>query len=441
MRRLLSLLLTLSFMAAAFAQLPKTTNSTALTKVIKVKEYQGWYFSASLDIKAVPSDSSGMAGAAMLQVGKKDWDFIKNTGSSAAVKKEAGWQQISLNGQIDSETDKLWIYLMTSGNGDFYFDNIQLKVRKQDGNWQDVTVNGGDFDNIADPLSDLKNSTSLKKVKGSYAVLKQDSDPAHNKILHVHTEGGVADTAVYYGYNYAAGHHVRCNGTVIYYESYGQGEPLLLLHGNGGSISSFSAIIPQLAKHFRVIAVDTRAQGKSPDSGPQYFSYELFAADMKTLLDTLQLKNVNVIGWSDGGNTGLLLASRHPDYVSRLVTMGANLNPSDTSVKKSILNKAKKDLQSLERKNNPSDSTNIKLMRLILQEPHIEPSSLNAITARTMIMAGEKDLVLERHSKLIAENIPGAELNILKGQTHWVVTENPELFSREVLSFLLKKPR
>jgi hypothetical protein len=124
MRRLLSLLLTLSIMAAAFAQLPKTNNAAALTKVIKVKEYQGWYFSASLDIKAVPSDSSGMAGAAMLQVGKKEWDFIKKTGSSATVKKDAGWQQISLNDQIAPEADKLLIYLMVSGNGHFTLPQI-----------------------------------------------------------------------------------------------------------------------------------------------------------------------------------------------------------------------------------------------------------------------------------------------------------------------------
>jgi pimeloyl-ACP methyl ester carboxylesterase len=439
MRRLLILPVMLLYAAAAFSQLPRTTNSTALTKVIKVKEYQGWYFSASLDIRAVPSDSLGLAGISMLQVGKKDWDFIKNSGGAVNAKKDTNWQRLRLDGRIDAEADKLWIYLSTSGNGDFFFDNIRLQVSKDNGSWQAVAVENGDFEKTGNPLDDLKNVASLKKSKGSFATLAEDTDASYNNVFHIHTEGGVADTAVYYGYNYAAGHHLPCNGTFIYYESYGEGTPLLLLHGNGGSIHDFAAVIPQLAKHFRVIAVDTRAQGKSPDKGPQRFSYELFAQDMKVLLDSLHLKNTTVIGWSDGGITGLLLASLYPDYVGSLVTMGANLDPSEASLKKSILTKAKKDLQRLEHRNNPEDSTTLKLMRLILDEPHIEPSSLKTITARTMIMAGEKDIVLERHSQLIAASIPHATLNILKGQTHWVVTENPGLFTREVLSFLLKQ--
>ncbi|HTM97228.1 MAG TPA: alpha/beta fold hydrolase, partial [Pedobacter sp.] len=92
------------------------------------------------------------------------------------------------------------------------------------------------------------------------------------------------------------GKYINSKGTKIYYETYGKGEPLLLLHGNGGSITSFKFQIPELAKHYQVIVVDTRGQGKSIDKTTEHFSYDLFAEDMKTLLDTLHLKQVNLLG-------------------------------------------------------------------------------------------------------------------------------------------------
>ena len=130
-----------------------------------------------------------------------------------------------------------------------------------------------------------------------------------------------ADT---YGNNAHTGKYAIVNGIKIYYEEYGKGEPLLLLHGNSCSISLFEKQIPELAKHFHVIAVDTRGQGKSGEDGKRY-TYDLFADDMNALLDHMKLDSVNILGWSDGGNTGLIMAMKYPSKVKRLVTMGANV--------------------------------------------------------------------------------------------------------------------
>lgn len=124
-----------------------------------------------------------------------------------------------------------------------------------------------------------------------------------------------------YGSNQAVGKYADVNDIKIYYETYGEGEPLLLLHGNGGSIEGFINQIPELSKHFKVIAVDSRAQGRTTDSD-QEITYALMASDMATLIDKLNLGKVNVVGWSDGGIIGLELAYAYPEKVLKVVTFG-----------------------------------------------------------------------------------------------------------------------
>ena len=108
---------------------------------------------------------------------------------------------------------------------------------------------------------------------------------------------------IIYGDNPLAGHYALVNGIKLYYESYGEGQPLILLHGNGGSINAFANQIPFFEKYYRVIAVDSRLQGKSGGSSDS-ISYNLMASDFCALLDYLHLDSVFVLGWSDGGNDG-----------------------------------------------------------------------------------------------------------------------------------------
>lgn len=114
-----------------------------------------------------------------------------------------------------------------------------------------------------------------------------------------------------YGNNPAAGKYQPVNSIRLYYETYGQGPPLLLLHGNGGSLEAFRKNIPYFAKRYRVIAVDSRAQGKSVDLSDT-LSFEQMADDFAALLTSLRIDSAYVVGWSDGGIDALLLAMRHP---------------------------------------------------------------------------------------------------------------------------------
>src|SRR5688500_7595465 len=119
------------------------------------------------------------------------------------------------------------------------------------------------------------------------------------------------------GNNEKVGRYANVRGFKMYYEVYGAGEPLLFVHGNGGSINNFIHQVPFFAKKYKVILADSRAQGKSIDVSDS-LTYEMMADDLNALLDHLKIDSCHVIGWSDGGINGLLLALRHPKKVKKL---------------------------------------------------------------------------------------------------------------------------
>lgn len=239
-----------------------------------------------------------------------------------------------------------------------------------------------------------------------------------------------------YGSNAAAAGKVKLNDVELYYESYGKGEPLLLLHGNSQSIYYFKKQITELSKHRRVIAVDTRAQGKSKDFSDGELTYDLFAEDMKQLLDSLNIKKADIVGWSDGGNTGLIMAMKYPEHVNKLAVMGAVLFPSEESVGKKVLKQMSDVIKRAEGKTDGFYVTQRRLYNMLLKEPQIKFEQLRSIKSPVLVMAGEHDIVLEKHTKAIAANIPNAELLLFKDANHYMPVENPEVFNEAVIRFL-----
>ena len=246
------------------------------------------------------------------------------------------------------------------------------------------------------------------------------------------------DTTIY-GRNKAVGKYIKTRGINLYYETYGEGEPLLIIHGNGGSINNFIYQIPFFAKSYKVILADSRAQGKSVDKGDS-LSYEMMTDDLNALLDTLHLKNCNVIGWSDGGINGLLLAMRHPDKVKKLAVTGANLWPDATAVDPFIYEWAKNYYDSLKRlPTTPNIKESIKLTRLLAFEPHITAKQLQKIKCPTLVIGGDHDVILPQHTMLIAQSIPNSYLWILPNSGHSTPIFYREIFNTEIDNFF-KKP-
>lgn len=226
----------------------------------------------------------------------------------------------------------------------------------------------------------------------------------------------------------AQGRYLDTENARLYYEEYGQGEPLVLLHGNGGSIADFYEQIPAFSKNYRVIAVDTRGQGKSVDRSTADYSYDTFASDLATLITHLNLSKVTILGWSDGGNTGLTYARNHPDEVTKLITIGANLSPE--GVQEEVLTTFKSQLKQ------DSVGRDNRLVRLMLTHPHLTADDLEKIHSPVLVIAGQHDVILEAHTRHIQKLIKNARLTIFPNASHYLPFEQPQELNQVVLSFL-----
>ena len=247
---------------------------------------------------------------------------------------------------------------------------------------------------------------------------------------------GCSKSVPKYGSNPAAGRTFDHDGIQLYYEVYGAGEPLLLVHGNTGSIGNFKAQINHFRTRYRVIAMDSRDQGKSGDS-PGKITYEKMADDLAALLDHLQAGPANVLGWSDGGVEALLLGIRHPAKVKKIAAMAANLNPSEEAIRSEIIAFTKSVMDSVPaaEKETAKGKRDWKVMQILFDEPHIDPATLEAITAPTLVMASDHDLIRDEHTLEIYHHIPNSQLCIFPSATHAIPYDDPALFNATVERF------
>lgn len=227
-----------------------------------------------------------------------------------------------------------------------------------------------------------------------------------------------------------AGQKFQHDGVELYYEVYGSGEPLLLIHGNGGSSRDFTAQIAHFRKNYQVIAMDSRDQGRSGDSAGK-ITYEKMTDDQAALLEHLKLDAVNVVGWSDGGMEALLLAIRHPGKVKKLVSMAANLTPQ--GLHPDALGFIR---EMLKDRNIPARDR--KVTEMMLTEPQIKLTDIEKITAPALILASDHDMISDGHTLDIFHHIPNAQLQIFANATHMIPFDDPDRFNSIVASFLQK---
>lgn len=239
-----------------------------------------------------------------------------------------------------------------------------------------------------------------------------------------------------YDHNPAAGRFYNINGFKMYTEVYGNGPPLLMIHGNNGDMSAFAKNIPYFAEHYKVILADSRSQGRSVDPNHQ-LTFEMMADDYAALLDAMHIPSAYVIGWSDGGINALLLAIRHPDKVKRLASTGANLWPTSDAFKPGVWDEEKKEFQAGLYKNYATDKekNDRKLFLLDWQEPHITLAQLHTIQSPSLIICGDHDLISIEHTVLIFQNIPHSNLGVVPNSGHGTLIEHADDFNRLVDKF------
>ncbi len=254
---------------------------------------------------------------------------------------------------------------------------------------------------------------------------------------------------VVYGNNPQAGHYLNVGDARIYYEVYGQGKPIVLLHGGlFGYINEYEHLIPKLSEKFQVIAIATRGHGKS-ELGTKPLSYPLFAEDTYAVIRHLTKDSVTVIGFSDGADQAYYLATRHPEAVKRLVAISGNLGTYDmteeskNSIKQLSAEMLEKDMQgfvSERKKLMPQPELFGKFVTDLLKvwnQPHyIDEATFSKIGCPTLIVAGEKDVSPIERFVMMHRMLKNSQLAIVPGSDHIVLYRKPKLMQEIILSFV-----
>lgn len=217
------------------------------------------------------------------------------------------------------------------------------------------------------------------------------------------------------------------------YVKKGEGETLILLHGNGEDLSYFVHQIDFFSQYFTVYALDSRSHGSS-DRGEGELTLDRMSDDLYAFCVSHDISRANILGFSDGANIALLFAIKHPKMVERLVLNGGNLFPM--GLKPNVLNEIASDYYRI--KDKPERIREKELLRLMLYEPNIKPDALKSIMVPALVVVGKDDMIRRKHSKLIASSLQNGKMIELEGN-HFVAYDNPVAFNKTVIDFLLDK--
>jgi pimeloyl-ACP methyl ester carboxylesterase len=232
----------------------------------------------------------------------------------------------------------------------------------------------------------------------------------------------------------------------MYYEVHGAGRRvLLLLHGGAGNGEQFFQQVPAFEKHFRVIVPDMCAQGRTSDR-PGPLTYHAMAEDVVALMDKLHVRQFDLMGWSDGGNVGIDIAIHHSRRIRHLVTFGANFAPdglqdtdvawNDTATWTAFGDGMKEGWSKLSPDTSDYRDAMTKIIAMWRTEPHFSTRDLASIRAKTMICAGDHDVIRREHTDALARAIPHAVEWIVPDASHSAMMEKPDEVNARVLGFL-----
>ncbi|MFI0431223.1 alpha/beta fold hydrolase [Mariniflexile sp. HMF6888] len=246
-----------------------------------------------------------------------------------------------------------------------------------------------------------------------------------------------------YGNNDSIGKYVELNGAKIYYEEYGKGEPLLLIHGCGANIKSMENQIDYFKNKYRVIVADSRGQGKS-ELKTDSLTYTQITKDWEGLVNYLKLDSINILGWSDGGIIGLKMGISKKTKVKKIVAMGANLRPDTTAVNswapEAVRKQQLKTLEMIAKGDTSKDwQLELQLDGLLLNQPNISYSDLKKIAVPVLVMVGDRDIIKNEHAVEIFNNLPIGQLCIMPGINHGAPRNNPIIFNEIANRFLTEK--
>lgn len=239
------------------------------------------------------------------------------------------------------------------------------------------------------------------------------------------------------------GRTVELNGVDIYYELYGAGDPVILLHGGLGNGVYWANQIPALAQTRQVIVMDSRGHGRSSfDATP--ITYDLMSADVLALLDHLEIERTDLVGWSDGGIIGLDIALSNPERLNKVVAYGANFDPSGVRLDvgtndyfNAYIERAAEDYLKLSPAPERWDEFLANISNMWATEPNWTMEQIASITTDFLVLDGENEEAIDlNQTKLMALLMPNAVLMLMEGTGHFAMLEQPDEFNAIVTSYL-----
>ena len=232
------------------------------------------------------------------------------------------------------------------------------------------------------------------------------------------------------------------NGIKIWYASFGQGDPVILLHGGLANSNYWGEQVRALMPRYRVIVMDSRGHGRSSrDERP--FGYDLMAEDVVGLMDFLKVPKAALVGWSDGAIIGLDIAMKHPERLTRLFAFAANSDPSGVAdigsspVFNAYIARAEKEYEALSP--TPKDYKPFldQIGKMWETQPNWTAVDLKKIAVPTWIVDADHDEAIKReNTEFMAANIPGAGLLIQPKVSHFSFIQDPAQFDADLLHFL-----
>jgi len=241
------------------------------------------------------------------------------------------------------------------------------------------------------------------------------------------------------------GEYVDAGGLRTYYETRGDGDPVLLLHGGLCTVETLDEQTPAIAQRHRVYVPERRAHGRTPDiEGP--LTFEDMADDTVAFMDAVGLESAHLVGWSDGAYVGLQVALRNPERVRKLVYIGQNANPAG------LRPEALPMLMGMTRETAPPIFEQLysavspdgpehfgvvfeKLTELWKTDQGIPLEELRGLSTPTLVVVGDDDIVSIEHAADMYRTIPDAQLAVVPGTSHALPMEKPDVLNRLVLDF------
>jgi pimeloyl-ACP methyl ester carboxylesterase len=235
---------------------------------------------------------------------------------------------------------------------------------------------------------------------------------------------------------------VKLEDVALWYASFGKGDPVVLLHGGLGNSDHYGDLVQALRPRYRVIVIDSRGHGRSTRSA-HGISYAQMADDVIALLDHLHLDRASIVGWSDGGVTGLDVALRYPDRIAKLFIIGTNYDikgvkpPSRSTTFTEYFARCKREYKKLAPDPKQLAPLLKELRVMWAKQPTYREAQLAKIQAPVLVALGEHDEIIRRdHVEKLAKLLPHGTLKILPDVSHFALWQDPKQFADAVVEFL-----